>query len=146
MVKYGIKSARKNENVRLSDIVSNTINSLKNTLKIAMSGYGTASVPSLGMVGGPRWELEVDHNLGYKPIVLFYYKHPSNSRWHKAISYTNVNSGASWALYASYSHVDTNTVKFVLYDGVLDPMPLDPTDVEYKYYIMIDPRKDAWYE
>jgi len=146
MSRFGIRSSRRDVDARKGEILLQTITSLKNTLKVATSGYGTASVPTDYGTTGIKWELDITHGLGYKPIILFYYKHPTNDRWHRAISYSDINSGASWALYAGYSNTDVNTVKLFMYDGLLDPMPSTPTNVDYKYYIMVDPRKDAWYE
>lgn len=146
MSKYGIKASFDNNNV--SSALPNNLNlsSLYNTLKIFDSGYGTASVPTLGVLGGPRWEQDITHNLGYKPIILFYYKHPETSQWHKAVSVADANTGTTWDLYGYYSNTDVNTTQLVLYDGLLSPMPSSPTNVDYKYYILIEPRQDAWYE
>lgn len=141
MANFGIKSTRATKSITSSNVLDFTSDSAYNTLKVFQEGYGVASVTTTVL-----WTLNVEHNLGYKPIVLFYFEHPDNNMWHKAPSYGDSNTGADWGMYGNYKNTDVNTVQLRLYDDPADPMPSSPTDVKYKYIIFVDPRKDAWYE
>ena len=122
------------------DVNYHTLDTRFNTLKVKTEYAGTASV-----ITQVDYVINVSHNLGYKPFVLFYFKHPDTDKWYLAPAKVDSGSGG-WVLNGVYQHTDTNTVKFKLYDNLtgLGEMPSSPTDVEYKYYIFIDPRKDAW--
>jgi len=142
MANFGIKSTKDGLDVSSSTVTDFTVNSPYNSLKIFLEDFGTASV-STGVV----WTDNIVHNLGYKPVVFFYFKHPDNSMWHKAPSYGDINTGADWALAGNVKNTDINTTQLRLYDdSVFDPMPSSPTNVDYKYIIFVDPRKDIWYE
>lgn len=141
MADYGLKSTRSGKDITSTTVRDYTLHSQYNTLKIATEGYGTASVTT-----GVNWTLDVAHNLGYKPMIFFYYKHPNNNRWHLATSYADINTGATWALYGNVVHKNDNEVTLKLYDGLIDTMPSSPTNVNYKYIILIEPRLDTWYE
>ena len=119
------------------DVQYHTLDSRYNQLKIKEEAYGTASV-----VTQVDWQLDIVHNLGYKPFVLFYFQHPNDSRWYLAPAKVD----SSWTLNGVYKHIDNDTVRIKLYDNLtgLGEMPSSPTNVNYKYFIFIDPRKDAW--
>lgn len=137
-----VLATRRGKDVFSTDIRDFTFRSDKNMIKYGLSGHGTASV-STGVV----WTLDVVHNQGYKPSVLFYFKHPGHDRWYLAPGKGDINSDAPWALNGSFKNTDVNTTQLRLYDDDLfDPMPASPTNVEYKYFILVEPRQGVWYE
>ena len=73
---YGIKIAKAGKSLESSDINDYTFHSSVNTLKIYKESFGTKSV-STGSIA----TIDVTHNLGYKPMVFGYFKHPGSSCW-----------------------------------------------------------------
>jgi len=139
---YGIKVAKVGKNINSSDINDYTFHSSINMLKIYKEGFGTKSV-STGVVA----TIDVTHNLGYKPMVFSYFKHPSDGHWYSAPcrTYDYETIPPTWDLMSVMKHLDNNKIQIRLYDG--DPaMPTSPTNVDYKYYILADPRENAWYQ
>lgn len=137
-----VYSTRTGKDVLISAIKDYTFRSDINMIKYGISGHGTASV-STGVV----WTLDITHNQGYKPSVLFYFKHPGNNRWYLAPGKGDINSDATWSLNGSFQNTNENTTQLRLYDDdIFDPMPSSPTDIEYKYFILVEPRQGVWYE
>lgn len=137
---YGIKVAKEGKDITSTDPRDYRFHSGINILKIFKEGFGTKSVAH-GVVG----TVDVTHNLGYKPMVFSYFKHPSNGHWYSAPCRTYEYGGsATWDLMSVMKHTSNNQIQIRLYDG--DPaMPLSPTNVNYKYYILADPRENDWY-
>ena len=141
----GLKASKDNKDISSSIIDDFPLHSSFNTLKVFMQGIGTASVTT-----NVKKEINIDHNLGYKPLVLFYFKHPDNDRWYlapvKADTWLPTHT-SGWTMLGVYNHQSVNRVQLKLYDGYpFSAMPSSPTDVDYKYFILVDPRADAWYE
>jgi len=143
MSNFGIKASMPGNNVNVSSGNDISVSSTYNTFKIFYEEYGTKSLDV-----SVDWTYE--HNLGYKPIVFFFVKHPESGRWHKAPckigASTEVDNSVTWEMYGMYENTDTNTVTFSIYESIALPYPTPPIDVEYKYYILVDPREGMWYE
>jgi hypothetical protein len=141
MSNFGIKVTRPGKGVSSTTIRDFTIHSDYNILKIAEEGSGTASLN----VG---WSANINHNLGYKPQVFFYFEHPSITRWIKAPGGADENTTGGSAVYRITGWYENTTVNRTVLSLEYDPTagPAGPVSVKYKYYILIEPRKDAWYE
>lgn len=138
---YGIKVAKNGKSITSTNIRDYTLHSSINMLKIFKEGFGTKSVTT-GVVA----TTDVTHNLGYKPMVFSYFKHPSDGHWYCAPcrTYDFEHTPPNWDLMSVMKHVDSNKIQIRLYDG--DPaMPTSPTNIDYKYYILADPRENDWY-
>ncbi len=141
MTGFGIKTTRPGKDISSTDIRDFTIHSDYNIFKIAEEGSGTASLN----VG---WSLTVSHNLGYKPQVFFYFEHPSITRWIKAPGGADNFTTGGDLVYRITGWYENDTVNRTIFNLEYDPIagPEGPINVKYKYYIMVEPRKDAWYE
>lgn len=137
---YRLRVSRTGANALTDSIRLMTVDSTVNMLKIHMEGYATQAVTT-GVVAN----INIDHNLGYKPIVYFFFKHPQNNKWHFAPARADFNTGTTWDLYGAWNHQSVNRVQLQLYDSFTFPMPSSPTNINYKYYILVDPQKDAWF-
>lgn len=137
-VDFGIKASRAGNDVLTAATRLLTVTSGVNMYKVAMSAYGTVSIAS-----GASWTTDITHNLGYKPIVRFYVEHPEISQWVLAPALAGIATGGTWDMTCVAVNVDTNTVRLGVYTAPFSP---SPRTFKYKYYIMIEPRKDAWYE
>jgi len=141
---YGIKIAKPGTDVlEETDPESFLVHTGYNTLKISQEGYGTTTV-----VTEVQTTIDITHNLGYNPVVLFYFTHPEDSKWHQAPSRADINQGYSYYMGGGWVYKDTNTITLKLNDSGSAPIPSPPGEVtvEYKYYIFIDPATDSWYE
>ena len=142
MADWGIKATKAGSSAQeTTEPRDFAVHSAYNTLKIAMEGYDTATVEK----GVPK-EIDVDHNLGYKPVVLFYFAHPEDGKWHQVPARADINQGYAYSMGGGWLHKDTNTITLKLNDGDTMPEPPGEVTVEYKYYIFIDPATDSWYE
>jgi hypothetical protein len=138
---FGVRISKPGKNVFTDAIKDMALDSRVNMLKVHMAGYGTQSVTTAVTAN-----IDVTHNLGYRPIVYFYFEHPENDRWHLSPARVDSTTGTTWDLLSAYDHQSVNTVRFKLYDGGVDPMPSSPTNVNYKYFILVDPQAGAWDE
>lgn len=139
---YGMKSTLPGADVNSMDIRDYSFHSGVNMLKIYSETLRQTIVPT----GGSPATRDIVHNLGYKPSMLGYFKHPSNDRWHKTTGLADINTGASWGLYGNLLHVDSNIAQMRLYDSISAPMPSSPTTITNKVYILADPRENAWFD
>jgi hypothetical protein len=139
MSNYGVKISKKGENVlTVTDPRSFVERSNVNMLKIAKEGFGEFSEADLLNEG-----VNITHNLGYKPTLWYYGYHFEIERWYLASSRA---TGTDWTLSWGSEHIDNNTVKLKI-TGYPEREPaVDLDDLFYKYFIFIEPRKDAWYE
>jgi hypothetical protein len=141
MSDFGIKVTRPGKGVSSTDIRDFTIHSDYNILKIAEEGSGTASLNN-------DWATTINHGLGYKPIVFFNFEHPGISRWIMApggADHFTTGGSTTYRVTGWFINTNVNNVTLNLeYDPVLGPA--GPLSVKYKYYIMIEPREDAWYD
>ena len=110
-----------------------------NMLKIEKEGSGTFefSNPSVGD------SITISHNLGYKPIVWYYVEHPELKYWFMANSRLD---GSDWNITINYEHLDDNRVKFKVDGWPVGSLSSWDVEVKYKFFILVDPRKDSWYE
>lgn len=142
---YGIKVAKEGKDITSTDPRDYRFHSGINMLKIFKEGFGTKSV-ARGDVG----TVDVTHNLGYKPMVFGYFKHPGSSCWfgmpcRTYNTYNIPNPRTTWDLIGNISNINNNTVRLKFYDGS-PAMPSSPSSINYKYYILADPRQDDWYQ
>jgi hypothetical protein len=70
MANYGLKIAKPNVNVLTATKLEQIFNSSKVAFKIIRQGFLEVAVGS----GGDRLYTDIEHNLGYTPAVLAYYK------------------------------------------------------------------------
>ena len=139
---YGIKVTAEGKHITSTNPRDYRFHSGINMLKIFKEAYGTKSVTT-----GVVETVDVTHNLGYKPMVFSYFKHPSDGHWYSAPcrTYDYETIPPTWDLMSVMKHLNTNQIQLRFYDG--DPaMPSSPTNVNYKYYILADPRANAWYQ
>ena len=148
MANYGMKVSKKGKNVRtVTDPRSFISKSSINILKIAKQGSGTASLiaPDPMDPDANIWTLNVNHNLGYRPIVFFYFEHPEISKWVQTPSRVDFNvDTASYIISGVAVNQTVNRTQLQL--EIDDMAPSYPVSVKYKYYVMIEPRQDAWYD
>lgn len=139
---FGVKVAKAGADIDSTNIRDYTLHSGVNILKIFQEITNIASVTT-----GVVKTIDITHNLGYKPMVLSYFKHPSDGHWYSAPcrTFDYGNQPPTWDLMSVMKHLSDNQIQIRLYDG--DPaMPSSPTNISYKVYILADPREDAWYE
>ena len=136
----GLRFTKPGKDISSTDPRDFTIHSDYNILKVAEEGYG-----SFGAVAGGEQTVDISHNLGYKPIVWYYGYHPELDRWCMATSRLDNISGynISWG----FTHLNNNTVRLSCstYCNLIGGCSV-LNEAYYKYYILIEPRKDAWYE
>lgn len=139
---YGIKVAKKGSNVNSTNPRDYNFHSGINMLKVFREVSGVKSV-ARGVVG----TIDITHNLGYKPMMFSYFRHPSDGHWYSAPcrTFDYGTQPPTWDLMVLMKHLNNNQIQIRMYDG--DPaMPTTPTNINYKYYILADPRQDAWYQ
>jgi hypothetical protein len=146
MSDFGIKVTRPDKDVSSTTIRDFTIHSDYNILKIAKEGSGEFDMGA-GSKGYPciTDTVSISHNLGYKPQVLFYFLHPDTAKWQ--ISPGRIDD-TDWNISATTEHTSDNNVNIIVeafYNDFLEEWP-DLEGVLYKYYILVEPREDAWYE
>jgi len=141
----GIKVSKPDKDASSTNPRDFTIHSQYNIFKIAEEGGGTATIS----VGDSGWDSTITHNLGYKPLVYFYFEHHELERWilapggidHFTTGGEDIEDRVTgWAV-----NDDINNTTFYL-EYLPEESPIVDTLIRYKYYIMIEPREDAWYE
>lgn len=148
MANYGIKIARRGKDINSNDPNDYTLHSGYNTVKIAEEGTITGSFKT----GDGTYEVSdtISHNLGYKPLVRSYARIDESGVWILAPAKHEITTGSdTWTFYTNFTHDNDNQVTFSA--GSAPPLGTSaPTantyNVTIKYYILIDPLKDAWYE
>lgn len=144
MSEFGIKVAIKGKSVSSADPNDFTLHSKYNTLKIAEEGYGTITIPdSIGIPKGN--DVDIVHGLGYNPFFLAFYHIDDGviDLWFPcpSIPINAYGGGAYKEFSAGYTYPNVNTVNltFAAYQRPQFTIP-------YKYYVFIDPYKEAWDE
>jgi hypothetical protein len=138
---YGIKVAKEGKSSSSSDPRDYSFHSYFNQLKIFDEVHGVISL-STTVVG----TVNNTHNLGYKPLIFSYFEHPEVSKWYSAPcrTYNALSTPPTWDLISVMKHVSANEIQVRFYDDGF--MTSSPTNVQYKYYILVDPREGAWYD
>ncbi len=129
----GIKVSKPNKSAESTDPRDFTIHSDYNTLKIAKEEQGTMAATA----GFQTLTKDITHNLGYNPLYLLYIEDPKTNIW----GITPV--AWSESVSAVVKVQNDNTLRIIMNTG---DFPSYPVNIKYKIYIMIEPRKDAWYE
>jgi hypothetical protein len=143
MVTPILKVAKKGYDIRTAEPQNLNIDSTKNQFKVYEEGEGTVSfVAKAGGSSYQRHELDISHNLGYQPAYLFFMKSPDGKvrlspfLGTGSTGPTNVSSGAA--------RVDDNTLRLYFYVWDIFLAGYSAFDVEYKYFIFVDPNKNVW--
>lgn len=138
--RYGLKVSRTGYDVDDPNTEERFFNvdSSKNQLKIAVEGLYEDQLQPLPDLG---FTFDVDHNLGYKPMVRMFFWDADSDLWYIAPAIAET----TWDYYGNWEHVDENTVRFTMDVNGLNA-PGSAYDAKVKYYIFVDPQKDAWYE
>ena len=141
----GIKVSKPGKDASSTDPRDFTLHSQYNIFKIAEEGGGTATIP----VGDFGWDSTITHNLGYKPQVYFFFEHHIIERWilapGRADHFTTGGEDIEDSVTGWYVNDNNNQTTFFLEYYPEEP-PEEDAKIRYKYYIMIEPREDAWYE
>ena len=138
----GIKVTKPGKDASSTDPRDFTIHSEYNILKIAQEKLDSHTFDSLPQ----EWFKTISHNLGYKPVVLFYLEHPGSGEWALSpavLEYKYPAEDFDNYISFTYSHLTDNSIQ--LHVSVSTEAPT-PFVFRYKYYILVEPRKDAWYE
>ena len=139
----GIKVSKPGKDVSSTDPKDFTLHSQYNILKVVKEGSGTASIGDTTY----EWSSDITHDLGYRPQMFFYFQHPQTERWIWTPGVADTNSvGASVdrEISGAISHVSVDVVRMTLQSTPWAPS--FPISVKYKYFILVEPREDAWYE
>ena len=142
---YGIKVAKKGSNVNSTNPRDFTLHSGINMLKIYQEVAGVATLSK-----GVLWTRDITHNLGYKPMVFFFFYHPGMQKWCSSpcvadfLNVSPVGSEARWGIIASKRNVTNNVLRIRLVE-YQNTMPTPTASVPYKVYIMADPSQGDWY-
>lgn len=114
-----------------------------NMPKITTEGFGSVSFTVVGGGGNPDIKnIDIVHNLGYKPQVMAYVNFLDYSS-KDFIAIPCWTPGTSGTYEAYITHVDDDTVRIVLI-GTL-ALGVADTTADYKYFLLVDPIKDVWY-
>jgi len=125
MADIGIKVAKQGKSVTSTDPRDYNFWSKYPILKVDMSGGGTIEVGA-----GATETLTINHNLGYNPIILFYWGVDSANKKKMARSLIAVAENAVYIQNAS-SDLDNVTVQF--YASAVGAVTFD-----YYYYLFYD--------
>lgn len=140
MADYGLKISKPGKSVYSSNPSDFTLHSKYNTLKVLLQGKDTVTL-SDSSTGVEQEDVDITHSLGYNPIFFAYYNFidGTDDVWFPIPSLPS-NLTPSFDFGAGFSYPDTNTVRltFLIYDKVGE------YTVTYKYYVCIDPNKEAW--
>jgi hypothetical protein len=134
----GTNMSAGNEGVyEISDYGTNYFEVLYNPTGVVESnktiGGGSVTINVTGI------ETDVVHNLGYKPIVRAYGYFGSDDRWFQI-------PGKYSGTHGNIEHIDSNIVRLTTGQDSTAAYPDPLEDTLCKYYILVDPRQDAWYE
>lgn len=143
---YGIKVVKKGKSITSTNICDYSLHSGINTLKLLGDDVFDGNF-NLTVQKGIVSTKTLSHNLGYKPMVFAFFKHPETNRYcaMPCRTFNYSNQPPTWDLIGLTRHLNNNQVQVRLYDGD-PPMSTGSTTVNVKCYIAIDPRKDSWYE
>lgn len=138
-----LKVAKGDYDVRTAEPQNLTVDSTKNQFKVYEEGSGTISFTARS--GGSSYqkhELDVVHGLGYQPAYLFLIKRPDGKV--RLSPFLGTGSTGPTNISSGVARVDDNTLRLYFY--VWDPFlaAYSAFDVEYKYFIFVDPNKNVW--
>lgn len=136
-------TARRNHNLNTCDIKYRTIDSTKNHFKVYLSQYGTVTFPAASAGNtAQRKYVDINHNLGYQPSIVVNASGPDGKN--KAFPIVNNGTTGPTKWCAGYARLNNNTIRlyFYIYDPFLDSY--SQFDINYRYYIYIDPNKNVW--
>lgn len=144
---YGIQASRKGYDLADAENNELIVSSSYNTLKIVQEYSDTLTLSASELDWAEETET-VTHNLGYKPIVLLYYKEPSISRWVQGPSVIPGSAASSpigYYVSATYEHTSDNAFDIILeyFRDIGDPASIN---MDYKLFLLLEPREDAWYD
>ena len=131
--------SRPNASALSGDVRDFMLRSDKNILKVAVEGTGMFDISDVS----PTDSIDINHNLGYKPIVMYYFKHPQVGTGRYYLAPTRADAG--WNLSGHYEHLNDNSVRLNL-TGYYNSGSTSLSNIPYKYYILIEPRLDTWFE
>lgn len=139
---FVIKATKPGYDVTSTDPRDFTIHSAYNMLKIAEEGYGSVTMANTG----DQQLVNISHNLGYNPFFRGFYQIDDGNidYWFPipGLPYNAAGGGGlGYNIGAGYTYPDTNTVRITF-----DSLGNNELVVPYKYYVFIDPYKEAWYE
>jgi hypothetical protein len=137
----GLKVSKPGKAVASTDPRDFTLHSQYNIPKIATEGSGTISINNVTYLNS----VNITHNLGYKPQVLLYMQHPATDIWFLSPGkFDSSYDDSTYSISITSSHVNVNTIRFEF--GVDNLAPSYPVTIPYKYFILVEPREDAWYD
>ena len=146
MADYGIKASKKGEDVKSASNDKLSFSSSLNTLKIKTEYTGSVSITVSTEIDWNDESATINHNLGYRPIVMLYYKDPSSSRWIQGPSVIPGSNSTplGYQISGTYEHTSVNQIvlTFSYFRDTGDPGTIN---ILYKLYLLLEPRKDAWY-
>lgn len=150
---YGAKASKPNIDIGSAEAFEQVFNSSYNTLKILSEVTGTATMTASSEFTSDIVDVEITHNLGYSPLIMLYYKDPSSGRWLQGPSIIPGGNGASpLGYYISGTYVIFKTgynpltefvLSFIYFRDSGQPASID---IDYKLFLLLEPRQDAWYD
>lgn len=143
---YGVKIVKRGKSLMSQNVCDYSLHSGINTLKLLGNDVFDGNF-NLTVQKGIISTKTLSHNLGYKPMVFAFFKHPETNRYcaMPCRTFNYSNQPPTWDLIGLTKHLNNNQVQVRLYDGD-PPMPTGSTTVNVKCYIAVDPRKGDWYE
>lgn len=144
MSDFGIKTSRRGNDVLSAEPNDLVFSSKYKTLKVFASGSGSIDWTPTAMIF--YTSITITHNLGYEPIVFFYYKNDKSdcNKWFQAACMApGLPTGTpseGFPMAGDYN-VDSSTVTLSLtyYTGASSFPALT---IPYKYFICIEPEQD----
>lgn len=149
---YGAKGSRVKD-VSVALPFEQVFNSSYNTLKILSEVKGTAVMNAASEFDSAFTDVLITHNLGYEPLIMLYYKDPSSGRWISGPSIIPGGNGASPLGYyisgtyvvfsLGYDPLNEFLLSFIYFRDTGQPASIN---IEYKMFLLLEPREDAWYQ
>ena len=149
---YGAKASKSGVSVDSASPFEQVFNSSYNTLKILSETRGTATMSAASEFDTAFTDVRITHNLGYEPLVMFYYKDASSGRWIQGPSIIPGGNSTPIGYYISgtyvifslgYNPLTELLLSFVYFRDTGQPASIS---IEYKLFLLLEPREDAWYE
>jgi len=138
-----LKVAKRGYDVRTANPKDLTIDSTKNQFKVHRGGSGVISFEA--KTAGNSYQghsVDVVHNLGYQPAFLLFMKRPDGKV--RLSPYLGTGSTGPTNVSSGVARVDDNTLRFYFYVWDLFLDAYNAFNVEYKYFIFVDPNKNVW--
>ena len=150
---YGAKGTITGKDVATASPFEQVFNSSYNTLKILSEVEGTATMSAANEFDSAFTDVTITHNLGYEPLVMLYYKDPSSGRWLQGPSIIpGGNTASPLGYYISgtyvifslgYDPLNELLLSFIYFRDAGNPASIG---IDYKLFLLLEPRKDAWYQ